>query len=84
MVLFFNTEAGTSPEISPPLRNTSLTILEEMNEVLRQLVKTVSIFDKVRLVCAIAFSNSKSAGFLRPRKINFACSFWHKSMVKPV
>jgi len=34
--------------------------------------KTVSMGAKSLFVCAIAFSNSKSAGFLRPRKMKDA------------
>ena len=45
---------------------------------------TVSILDNLLLVCAIAFSNSKSAGFLSPRRINSAFSCLQKSIVKPL
>ena len=51
----------------------SLTILLLINDVLAEVnKKTVSIPDSFLLVCAMAFSNSKSAGFRNPFNIKFA------------
>ena len=48
---FAKTDSGTNCEISPPLRNTSRTILEEIKEVRAAVSKkTVSIFDITRFV----------------------------------
>ena len=78
------TESGTKGEASPPFRITSRTILDDIYEVFAAVNKnTVSILDKRLLVCAMAFSNSKSAGLRKPRNINWAFSSLHKSIVKP-
>ena len=55
----------------------SLTILLLIKEVLVVVSrKTVSIPDNFLLVWAMAFSNSKSAGFLKPLIIKLACTFY--------
>ena len=43
----------------------------------------MSISVSLWLVCAIAFSNSKSAGFLNPLRIKSALTFLQKSTVRP-
>jgi len=45
--------------------------------------KTVSIPDSFRLVCAMAFSNSKSAGFLSPLSKNLAPTLSQNLTVNP-
>ena len=72
------TESGTNSSYSPLLEIISLTMLLLMNDLPEEVSKnTVSnfLFAKVLLVCAIAFSNSKSAGFLKPLNINCASFF---------
>ena len=55
-----------------------------MNAVLASVSKkTVSIPVNNWLVCAIAFSNSKSAGFLNPLKIKLASTFYKKKLLNP-
>ena len=59
-------------------------MLELINEVLAAVnKKTVSILESFLLVCAIAFSNSKSAGLRKPLNMKLAFSFLAKSIVKP-
>ena len=63
------TESGTISSYSPPWVMISLTMLLLMKDFPEEVSKnTVSSFlwANVLLVWAIAFSNSKSAGFLNP------------------
>ena len=81
---YFITEVGTNTATSPLFLIISLTILELINEVSALVSRNiVSIPDNFLFVCAIAFSNSKSAGFRRPLKINSALILLQYSTVNP-
>ena len=56
-----------------------------MNDVSAEVnKKIVSIGARFRFVCAMAFSNSKSAGFRSPLKINSTPISLQKSTVNPL